>query len=131
MKTFMTMQVKRILLSSIILVIIDALFLYANKTQFENKIIDIQRVVMKIKPTGAILTYIILIFALNYFIIRKFKGPEEAFLLGLVIYGVYEGTNYAIFKKWSASLAILDTVWGGVLFATTTYLTYWLTGIDT
>lgn len=128
-RTFMTMAIKRILISSIILVLLDAAFLYVNKTQFENKVIDIQRVVMQIKPTGVIFAYGFLIFALNYFIIRKLKGPEEAFLLGLVIYGVYEGTNYAIFKKWSASLAIMDTVWGGALFGITTYLTYALTAL--
>jgi len=126
-RTFMTMQVKRILLSSIILVILDAIFIYVNKTAFENEVIDVQRVVMQVKPSGAIITYLFLLFALNYFIINKFRGPEEAFLLGLVIYGVFEGTNYAIFKKWSLNLAILDTIWGGSLFAMTTYLTYWLT----
>ena len=127
MRTFMTMQVKKILLSSIIFVILDAIFIYTNKTAFENEVIDIQRVVMQVKPSGAIVTYLFLLFALNYFIINKFRGPEEAFLLGLVIYGVFEGTNYAIFKKWSLKLAILDTVWGGSLFAITSYLTYWLT----
>jgi hypothetical protein len=123
----MTMQVKRIMISSIILIILDAIFIYANKTAFENEVIDVQRVVMQVKPSGTIVTYLFLLFALNYFILSKFRGPEEAFLLGLVIYGVFEGTNYAIFKKWSLNLAILDTIWGGSLFAMTTYLTYWLT----
>jgi uncharacterized membrane protein len=126
-RTFVTMAIKRIIISSIILVILDATYIYLNKSLFENKVVDIQRVVMQVKPAGAIVTYLILIFALNYFIIRRYRGPEEAFLLGLVIYGVFEGTNYAIFKKWPASLALMDTVWGGTLFAATTYLTHALT----
>ena len=126
----MTMQVKRILISSFVFIILDAIFIYTNKTAFENEVIDIQRVVMQVKPSGAIVTYIFLLFALNYFIIHKYKGPIEAFLLGLVIYGVYEGTNYTIFKKWPLNLAILDTIWGGSLFAITTYLTYWFTNIN-
>jgi uncharacterized membrane protein len=48
----------------------------------------------------------------------------DAFLFGLVIYGVYETTSYTIFKKWSPTLATIDTIWGGVLMALTTWLTY-------
>jgi uncharacterized membrane protein len=48
----------------------------------------------------------------------------DAFLFGLVIYGVYETTNIATFKKWSPFVAILDTLWGGVLMAATTFITY-------
>jgi uncharacterized membrane protein len=84
---------------------------------------------MTIKPLGAIATYVFLIFAINYFIIGKLKGPEEAFILGLVIYGVFEGTCYAMFKKWTIGLAMMDTLWGGTLFALTTYFTYMLSNL--
>jgi len=129
MKTFVNMATKRIILSSILLIIFDSIYLYINQKTFQNTVIDIQRVVLTVKPLGAIVTYLFLMFAINYFIIRRFKGPEEAFLLGLVIYGVFEGTCYAIFKKWSLNLAIMDTLWGGILFALSTYFTYFLTGL--
>jgi uncharacterized membrane protein len=48
---------------------------------------------------------------------------QDAFLLGLVIYGVYETTNWALFSKWSPMSVIIDTLWGGILFAATTYVT--------
>jgi uncharacterized membrane protein len=41
-----------------------------------------------------------------------------------VIYGVYDATNYALLRKWNPYLSIIDTLWGGVLMATTTYITY-------
>lgn len=40
----------------------------------------------------------------------------------IIIYGVYETTNYALFKNWSILTVIIDTLWGGLLFASTTYI---------
>ena len=48
----------------------------------------------------------------------------DAFILGIVIYGVYETTTYAILEKWSPLAVILDTFWGGLLFTLTTYISY-------
>jgi uncharacterized membrane protein len=46
----------------------------------------------------------------------------DAFLLGLVIYGTFDFTNMALFKKWSLTTSIIDTLWGGTLFALSTYI---------
>jgi uncharacterized membrane protein len=40
----------------------------------------------------------------------------------VLINGVYETTNYAFFKNWSPLLVLLDTLWGGILLATTTII---------
>ena len=66
--------------------------------------------------------YIFLIFGLNYFIIKRNHSVLDAFLLGLVIYGVYETTTKALFHKWSWLTVIIDTLWGGILFALTTII---------
>ena len=63
---------------------------------------------------------------LNYFIIDKKKSIADAFLLGIVIYGVYESTNYAILDKWNTKAVAMDTLWGGILFALTTKATYYM-----
>ena len=81
---------------------------------------------MNVKFEGAALCYIFLIFGLYYFILSENRSAFDAFILGLVIYGVYETTTYAIFKKWSFHLVLIDTLWGGVLFALTTIITYHL-----
>jgi uncharacterized membrane protein len=65
---------------------------------------------------------IFLILGLYYFIIKPNRSIKDAFLLGLVIYGVYEGTNYALFNNWSEYIVIIDTLWGGILFALTTFI---------
>jgi uncharacterized membrane protein len=45
-------------------------------------------------------------------------------MLGMVIYGVYETTTYAILQKWRLETVVKDTLWGGILFYLTTFLTY-------
>jgi uncharacterized membrane protein len=44
-------------------------------------------------------------------------------LLGLVIYGTFNFTNYAMFKNYDMTTGLKDTVWGGVLFFLTTLIT--------
>jgi uncharacterized membrane protein len=38
-------------------------------------------------------------------------------LLGLVAYGTYDLTNYAVLKDWPLGLTVIDIVWGGLLSA--------------
>lgn len=39
----------------------------------------------------------------------------KGFVLGFVAYGTYNLTNMATLKGWSASVVIVDMIWGGVL----------------
>jgi uncharacterized membrane protein len=115
---------REILISTVVLLILDGIYIYLTKNMFADQITNIQRVVMQLKPLGAIVCYALLIAGINYFIIQRNRTILEAFMLGVLIYGVYESTNYATLKKWTYELAILDTLWGGSLFALTTYITY-------
>ena len=117
-----------------ILVIIDSIYISATRKWYENQIVTIQRVAMNIKPFGAFVCYLFLVFGLWHFVLsssaRSGKKTEEivfnAFLLGLIVYGVYASTSYALLKKWSPNLAIIDTIWGGVLFALTASIILYL-----
>ena len=118
------MNFRNILLSSIILIGLDAIYLTLTKDFFNNLIKQIQGEAINLKLLGAIICYLFLLFGLNYFIINRNKSPQEAALLGLVIYGVYDATNYAIFNKWNLGALLMDTLWGGLVFYLTTFLTY-------
>ena len=85
-----------------------------------NQIKSVQGSTPQMNFLGVILCYIFLIIGLNYFIIKPNKSVQDAFLLGLVIYGVFETTNMALFTKWEWLTVIIDTLWGGILFALTT-----------
>lgn len=115
-----------VVIIAIFMLILDFFYIYLNKNTFEIQIADVQRVSLQFKPLGAIVVYAFLILGLYWFIIREKKSIYNAFLLGLVIYAVYEFTTYALLKKWRFEIAVMDTLWGGVLFALTTYLTYQL-----
>jgi uncharacterized membrane protein len=112
-----------LLVSAVIFVVIDFIYLNTIKGYFSNQIQRVQGSPIKINLLGLVVCYIFLISGLNYFIIKPRKSASDAFLLGLVIYGVYETTNYALLKNWSIFTVILDTLWGGILFALTTFLT--------
>lgn len=46
----------------------------------------------------------------------------NAFVYGLVVFGVFEATTLAIFNKWKVSFAILDVIYGTTLAG----FVYWL-----
>ena len=93
-------KLNRLFFSAILILALDFIYLNATKSIFESLVVKVQRVVMKVKIIPAILCYILLIFALNYFILRTKRSVLDAFLLGVVIYGVFDTTNLAILKKW-------------------------------
>jgi len=111
-----------LLISAILFIIIDSVYLNFMKDYFQKQVTKVQGSPIKMNFLGAALCYVFLIAGLNYFIIKPKKSVQDAFLLGIVIYGVYETTNYAIFKNWSILSVIIDTLWGGILFALTTYI---------
>jgi uncharacterized membrane protein len=110
------------LISAILFVVIDFIYLNLIKKYFESQVKKVQGSQLQVNFLGAILCYIFLIFGLNYFIIKSKRSPYDAFLLGILIYGVFETTNYALFKNWSILTVILDTLWGGTLFAVVTFI---------
>ena len=112
------------LVAAIIFVVLDGIYLNLIKGYFNNQIKKIQGSDIKINIIATGITYIILIFGLNYFIIQRNRSVKDAALLGFVIYGTYEFTNMALFKDWSILTAIIDTTWGTVLFGLTTAIIY-------
>ena len=118
------MNLKQILISGSVMLILDFIYLSSLGNFFNKMIKSIQGTKIKFNIVGAIMCYILLIVGLNYFIIDKKRPIIDAFILGIIIYGVYEATNYAIIEKWDPIAVIIDTLWGGILFTLTTKITY-------
>ena len=115
-------MIKNLILLSLILLLVDSIFLYFIWSPFKNMIKNVQGTPVKIKLFPAIICYIILIFSLYYFIINKKSSYLDAFFLGFIIYGTYETTNMATINKWNYNIGVIDLIWGGFLFLITTYL---------
>ena len=118
------MSFSEIGVSALTMIALDGLYLQTMKNPFSEQIIKVQGSPLALKILPTILCYMLLVFGLNYFIISKNQSLYAAFLLGIVIYGVYDTTTYALITKWSPQLALIDTLWGGILMSTTAYITY-------
>jgi len=114
----------QILAIGLIMVILDACYLFFSKPFYEKQYISIQRVALQIKPLGALGAYIAMAVGLWFFVLRTPRANVylEAMLLGFVVFGTYNATNYALLKKYRPELAALDTVWGMLMFSTASYL---------
>ena len=119
------MNIKTLVVSGVICVILDSIYLSLILPLFQKQMIGIQGTGSKLNIVAAVLCYLFIIFGLNYFILsaRPQRSWKDAFLLGLMVCGIYELTNKALISKWYWSIVGIDTLWGGVLFALTTILT--------
>jgi uncharacterized membrane protein len=118
----------QILLTFVVFVILDSIYLISMKRYFDNQVKSIQGSPIKMNFVPAILCYISLVFGVYYFIIKERKPLFDAFLLGLVIYTVYEFTNWALFDNWKPLTVLIDSLWGAVLFTLTTAIIYSIYG---
>tara|TARA_B100001093_G_C26849581_1_gene1024468 strand:- start:3697 stop:4077 length:381 start_codon:yes stop_codon:yes gene_type:complete len=126
------MDIKTVLISSVVLFLIDSLFLSLISKKYSKMIEKIQGKPMKVRVISAIVSYLILIFSVNYFILNdETKKPIDALFLGWSIYGVYDATAYAIIDKWDISMALMDAFWGGILFLSSTIATRHISKIFT
>ena len=82
-------QIYSYILIAGILLLLDFCYLSMIKKYFDLQIRTIQGSNIQINYLGAIITYLFLIFGLNYFIISKNKSVKDEVLLGFFIYGVY------------------------------------------
>jgi uncharacterized membrane protein len=110
------------LIAAILFIMFDSIYLNLIKNYFMNQIKKVQGSTIKINIIATVICYIFLITGLNYFIIGPKKSPRDAFLFGLIIYGVYETTNWALFTNWSPITVIMDTLWGATLFGLVTFI---------
>ncbi len=121
------MNYKLIILSVIIVLVIDSFYVLAAKNLISQTILKIQKKPLSVNIFYILLSYLLIIFALNYFILdnKNLSLREKylnSFILGFIIYGVYEVTNAGLFNDWSSKLIIIDSLWGGILFLLATYL---------
>lgn len=112
----------KIITTIFILIFLDSIFFYINQDLLSKQIFKVQGKPISLDFFAALLCYITLAFAINYFILRENKSLWDAFLLGIVINAVYETTTKATLKDWSYKTVVIDTLWGGILFTTTTFI---------
>lgn len=132
MKNINYKLVKVIFTYFIVIFAIDATVLSLLSNIWKETIFKVQKEKAVFKRIFALMSYILMTFGVYYFVYRYINKTSwvsdtliNGFLFGLVLYGVFDMTNLAIFKNYSLSTGLLDMVWGSILMSISTFLTYY------
>jgi uncharacterized membrane protein len=106
----------------VLITLFDLIYLYFTKSIFGEMIVRIQKVAVQLRYWCMFLVYFMFAVALYWFILKPNRPLWEAFMLGAILYGMFDFISLGIFKKYDLSVAIMDTVWGGVLASIVTTL---------
>tara|TARA_B100000925_G_C21881019_1_gene418490 strand:+ start:344 stop:718 length:375 start_codon:yes stop_codon:yes gene_type:complete len=104
---------------TVLMVVIDSLYLFFIKNRYGQMIANIQKSPMNVKICGAVLSYSMVVAGFYIFGYRENLSATKTFLLGFIMYGLYETTSYALFDNWEIWALIIDSLWGGLLYLLT------------
>ena len=116
------MDYKKLLLTAITLVVVDMGFLYLMGPYFGKMVKSIQGSDMVLNNLTAFITYVILVLQIYYFIISKNASYTDAFILGSTTYAIFDFTNLSVFKNYNMNIALVDSIWGGILYMLVTFI---------
>ena len=106
-----------LLLITLIFIILDLFwFSWSVERIYKPTFSAIQGSPLDLRIAGGLVAWFLLAVGIKYFVLTDGDTSISTFyrgaLLGLVIYGVYNGTNYATFTKYPIETCIYDTLWG-------------------
>ena len=125
-------MLSKILLTILLIVAIDFVWIgIINQKLYQSAIESVQKTKFAVRYFPGLIVYIAIALIVNLWIIPFVKQNKDkknifyrpfvnGFLLGSLIYSIFDFTNMAIFSNWSYSVSILDSLWGGVLTGTIT-----------
>ena len=104
------------------LLILDIIWImFVMKNQFGTLVNRVQGKNMKVNPYYAALSYTLMVIGLLVFVLPRSTDIKHALLygasFGVILYGVFDFTNLAIFSDYSLKVAIMDILWGGTVYA--------------
>jgi uncharacterized membrane protein len=113
----------KIIKGIVVLLVLDLLWitLFMNN-KYQVLVKNIQKEELVLNVYSAIMAYLLMIIGLVMIIMKYNLSYLDTFIFGIVVYGVYDFTCGAIFKKWDFQLALIDMLWGGFVFTATKYL---------
>lgn len=117
---------KKLAVISVTMLVIDLIMLSVLSKMWKESIEKIQSTPFKVKPLYAVGAYVLMIFGLYYFVLENTLPTNQlvirAFAFGIVVYGIFDFTNLAIFTNYNLKTALIDILWGGILMASVTWL---------
>jgi len=108
---------------AVVLVALDVVYETVSYTSSETMVKRIQGRTTNLRGPAVIAAYAFMIAAVYFFAVQPSRSWKNAAsrgaLLGLVMYGMFDMTNYAALDSYSLTYAVTDIAWGTVLFAAT------------
>ena len=102
-----------------VFILLDVLVLTILRPFFSRQIQKVQHTPLVIDLKAAALCYLVLLGGYYFFVERKKLSLAEAFGLGFFVYATFELTSKSLWREWSWSTVVVDSLWGGLLFALT------------
>lgn len=127
------MNIKFFSLACVLFLILDGGWIMLNNKYYNDLAIKVQKEPILFKIPAIIITYIFLFTSL-FFCIRlielelKFNNNKNknkdylkiigiSIIFGLAVYGIYSYTTCVFLKNYNYTNAIIDTLWGAVLYS--------------
>lgn len=129
---------KSVLGSFICFILFDYLWIgVIYKSKYSEMITAVQGVDINFKYSSSIMVYLMMTLVLVVWVLPKLDEQEDKSdtellkssfkyggLMGIMIYSIYNFTNYAVFQNWSLETSLVDIFWGGFLMSIVTYISY-------
>ena len=129
------MQWLRITVSWVTMLILDVAWTSLNKSHYGRLVAGVQKTTMYVNIIGAMIAYCLMLASLIFIVfplIRTKVNTQSsspmyvivgtcAAIPSLIIYGIFNATNYAIFENYNVVTALIDTLWGGILYFIAVY----------
>lgn len=129
---------KHVFLSFAIMLVLDLTWLKLMTPQYGKNIKGIQGEPLMVKVGGAAVAYLLMFVSLWAIVYPSIKcDPSKniaklslvyAGLVGFVIYGIYNATNYATLKNYDIGMACVDTLWGTTVYTVSVLLALLILG---
>lgn len=121
--------IKSFVIVGVLLCVFDLIWLkYFFLKPISEMVKNIQFKIIKPNMEYALPAYILLILSIIIYVLPNIKSDNILLdsikyggLLGLIIYGIFDLTNLVMFEKYSFNVAIIDMIWGSILFTLVSY----------
>lgn len=101
---------------------LESAYLALIYTPFKTMIEKIQQTPFTIQWQGFAVSYLSIFAIIYYFILQPKRHIKDSLLLGVLIYSIYGGINYATINDWDWKVSVITALWGGTLFAFSAYI---------
>ena len=109
----------------VLLMLVDAPYLYTNSKMYEKKTIAVSGKTFTKRYYSAVIVYLALALGIVFLALPRMRKNSlknratDAILyggvFGLASYATFDFTMHFMFEVWDLGVSIMDSVWGGIL----------------